>query len=197
MKSSPAGGFRAPAEERSSNGIILVFISGVLVLLFGVAMSLSAVVRISSRSSGLIGAELRLLSASGLEYAAARLIQDPFPRYGATPEVRADSWLWNDAEGTSLAAATDPSFARGERGADLDGDGQMSLWSGRLAGGDRPYARRFTLGIRCLDGRLPVNAGALWVEDRYGKMPLPVPHTVHVFQPIARTKDTEILPIRA
>lgn len=77
--------------------------------------------------------------------------------------------LDNDGDGlTDLP--DDPSegnglFTPGEPWDDLDGDGRFSAWSGRLRGAG-PKDPRFTLGIDCEEGRIPVNAGFLDDRDR-------------------------------
>lgn len=160
-------------------GIALVLIVGVLSLLTLAALGLAAVVQISVAASGAreLRDAARLAAASGMDYAAARLVHEGYPRRALAPAGRADDWTrepayahgepWTDADG-------DVAWDAGEPCIDLDGDGRWSDWTVRLRRGNGP-APRFALWIESPEGRIPVNAGFLDGANRNGPPSAPSP----------------------
>lgn len=109
-------------------GWALVFTSGLLSLLFGTALAFVAAARPgrSSSENRLRKGESGMASESGLEYAAARLAADSYPRHLDTPGSRGDSWMPRDRKGTPVERMLNPSYAHGEPWQDtvpLTGDG--------------------------------------------------------------------------
>lgn len=162
-----------PSAQR---GIALVLVTGILSFLMVVTLFFHAVSRMTSSAAQVAGAAGRaaLAAASGLEYAAARLIREPSPLESIDPAGRGDSWLSRDPTGTPLEGALNPSFSHGEpwteggvadgrydpaidtSGADLDGDGRFSAWSGRVRGEGGSV---FLLDVTSPAGKIPLNAG--------------------------------------
>ncbi len=128
-----------------------------------VAFSAGIQADLSSHASLARGAAGRA-AESGLEYAAARLREKAgYPVLPRLPGNRSDDWSFRDGPIVPAARAQNPSWARGEGipGAgswtDLDGDGRFSAWSGRLRGGEAPFADRFSLKVDSTGGKIPVN----------------------------------------
>ncbi len=51
---------------------------------------------------------------------------------------------------------------------DRNSDGRFTAASGRLRGGGEPWALRFVLKVECPQGKIPLNAGLLLAQDRFG-----------------------------
>lgn len=119
----------------SSRGVALVLAAGLLSLLTLLASAvarLASVTRGVSSARGAAGAAERA-GESGMEYAAARLAREGYPRHLDTPGSRCDGWTAREPAGQSPQASLNPSYARGEpwsdsvslagNGTDDDGDG--------------------------------------------------------------------------
>ncbi len=145
--------------ERRNDGVALLVVAALLAMLGALAtLFLAQAVRArpSADAAGTI-------AASGLEYAAARLRErSGYPLFPRAAENRADDWSFRDDPSVPAERSVAPSYARGEGipgGAwtDLDGDGRFSAWSGRLRGGENPFAGRFSLKVEPKGGKIPVN----------------------------------------
>lgn len=173
----------------SVSGVALIVVSGLASLLVMLALLLLQAVAAERWSAGAhrTAALSRLCAASGMNYAAARLAEDPFPRYSEGDGARGDDWIcrqgpdnpsydhgehWTDGiplasdgiDNDLDAAVDEPGEGAGMCNAgevplDLDGDGRRSAWSGRLRGGQGARDLRFSLAVRSLDGGIPLNAG--------------------------------------
>lgn len=181
----------AVPRRRRAQGIALVLVAGLVSFLafLGIVFARGAALYGSALAMGAEKASAALLAESGMDYAAARLWADP----GAVPDAARtmangpDDWTFRDGPGTGYqgpATSLNPSYSRGERwgdadgdgvfdtgefdpSADLDGDGRFSAWSGRLRGG-AGLERRFFLRILPASALISVNGGeigALW-DDR-------------------------------
>lgn len=171
-----------------ARGVVLVLVSGLLVvvsLLSVFFLRMVVLTGVASRGEALHrGAGLS--AESGLEYAAARLWDDPLPVPAPvrTQANAADDWTCRDLLAVpSPAASPNPSYRRGghfqdldgnglylpiadgdptaSAGWDPDGNGVFDAWSGRLRGAGDPFASRFSLKIDSLGGRVCVNSGEL------------------------------------
>lgn len=174
---------------RSRRGIILILVSGILIITMLTALLLLQLV-LASRSMQRTGTGRRqaaLAATSGLDYAAARLWESPFTPADAgiplTKENRPDDWTTRDpAAPASPAAASNPSWARGDGwkdvdldgrftagidvpfprpGMDLDANGRLDTWSGRLRGHQTPFGLRFSLAVRAASAAISVNGGEI------------------------------------
>lgn len=174
---SPSPSMGEGGSGGASHGIVLVLVSGVLV-----AISLLAAFSLSLARHASAGAEGRLVARSAeiaaqsaLQYAAARLMQDPIPRYPTLPSERGDDWRCRGGI-DPVAAGLNPSWSHGDawsdQGApgdgvytagydvfdpalhDRDGDGRFSARSGRLRND-----LSFTLTVEAPGGKIPLNAG--------------------------------------
>lgn len=192
-----AAAFRGPLREEAPAGIALILVSGLLVMLtLAAALFLQVASTLTPATAAQTAAwHAERTAGSGLAYATARLTREErHPRSPKTIENRGDDWSFRDEAGGTVAAADNPSFSHGEawrdvsgpgektgvyqRGfddvspqdawIDLDGDGRFSAWSGRLRGGPRTPGSCFSLKIAAADGKIPLNAGALWAENRVG-----------------------------
>lgn len=178
-------------------GVFLVVIVAVEVLLVLTGILFLRVVAIGSGGVAARRAACAagLCAASGMEYAAARLAESPYPRVRETPESRGDDWSCRDPRGTPLERVANPSFSHGEAWvhaapqvplADDDADGRIDeaaelqgrFDAGDAAGPDRDgdggfsswsarlrEGRAFLLRIEGDDGKIPLNAGCLWGGD--------------------------------
>ncbi len=165
-----SGGSRRP-------GFVLLSVAGVLALLVILVSSFSAVAAASGRQAETRSARAAaaLAAGSGLEYAGRRLAAEAWPRHGRPPAERGDDQAFRDAPWTGVAATENPSWSHGEpwddadgngvrtpgeAWTDADGDSRFSAATGRLRGG------RFSLKVEAADGKIPVNAGYLDLQDR-------------------------------
>ncbi len=171
------------------NGLALVLAAGVLALTLILAAGLvqmAAFARSGARA-GTGRALSQLAAGSGLDYAAARLWEEP----RATRDLagvpsrtnRPDDWTAR-SQGSGMAGqgSDNPSYARGDGfkdvdddGActagidvpiprppmDLDADGRFDAWTGRLRSGQDPFSGRFSLRIESSGGFVCVNSGEL------------------------------------
>lgn len=152
-------------------GVALVLVSGLLVLLAFLAFSFAGQWRLAEAlgRADRSGRQADLAAASGLEYAASRLWQDEenpadkgvapaadnacddwTSRLGLPSYARGDRWIDTDGDG-AYTAGRDLPAPRG----DLNGDAQFDAWSGRLRGA----ACRFALQVQDLGGMICVNSG--------------------------------------
>ncbi len=171
-------------RSEKSVGIALVLVTGILVLLALVTLLFlqGNVLRGVGATTGLDQLSAKLAAGSALEYAAARLFENPLP---ADPRTRTmanarDDWTFRDTVGTDVGAALNPSYSRGEPwldagvaglyepgvdawtdAEDVDGDGRFSAASGRLRGGSGPLARTFSLQIQEAPSLACINSGEL------------------------------------
>lgn len=156
-------------------GFALVLVTGILAFLAVFALFFHAAARMTFDAAHVAGGAGRagLSAASGLEYAVARLVREPYPFESLDPTRRGDSWLSRDPAGTPLERTLNPSFSHGEPwteggaadgrydpaidslGADLDGDERFSARSGRLRGD----SASFLLRAVSIAGKVPLNAG--------------------------------------
>lgn len=169
----------------SRAGVALLFVSGLLALLLLLSGSFIAATRLAATAtlSSVDGAVCRLASGSGMDYAAARLMENPFPGPAPSAARRGDDWSGLPAYARGEPWTDDPSHAidgidndgndrvdepfegdgvrePGEPwGPDRDGDGKFSAWSGRLRGPG--FGVPFALRIESAGGKIPVNAGFL------------------------------------
>ncbi len=177
-----------PNGQAGRRGIVLVLVSGLLVLMMTLAVLVTSLSRAAGAQDRSPRVRAGLAAESGAEYAARRVLENPWPDAREPRLSRGDDWTFRDGAGTDLAEALNPSFSHGEpwqenggkpdaydRGldsplpaADLDGDGKFSAWSGRLRGGAGPLALTFSLKVTSPEGLLPVNAGCLWTDDLHG-----------------------------
>lgn len=132
-----------------------------------------------------------------MAYAAARLAAEGYPRASTLPAERGDDLAFREGAAVPLEGAANPSYSHGEPwtddgdgirepneqpGADLDGDGRFSAWTGRLRGAKGPSAGRFSLKVEIESAKLPVNAGYLDLQDRNGNwVPDCRDHDVHPY----------------
>ncbi|MBI4230580.1 MAG: hypothetical protein HY608_07070, partial [Planctomycetes bacterium] len=125
-------------------------------------------------------AHARLLAASGIECALARLRVDPLPRPG--PASYPDDWTFRDPVGTRLEDALNPSYNLGDRYADAgapagnnryvpgedtvtvdrEGDGRYAGWSGRLRGQTGAFSHKYVLRVEDESAKINVNGGPGW-----------------------------------
>ncbi len=176
-------------DKAKTGGIALLAVAGIVALL---AILAGAFLQAGGAQARQVRSVLdqRLAEGaaeSGLAYAAARLWEDP--RSAAdraqAPDTanRCDDWTCR----APAASRANPSYARGdgwqERGTpdglytpgqdwpiprpemDLGGDGRLDAWSGRVRGGDSPFASRFSLEIRPATGLVCINSGELGNPD--------------------------------
>lgn len=169
-------------------GIVLILVSGILVLMMTLVVLVASLSRAAGAQDRSPAVRAGLAAASGAEYAARRVVENPWPLTQGSQRCRGDDWTFRDGAASDLAEGLNPSFSHGEpwqenggdpdaydRGldsplpaADLDGDGKFSAASGRLRGGTRPRDLTFSLKITSPEGRIPVNAGCLWADDLHG-----------------------------
>lgn len=171
-----------------TRGIALILATGILTLLAVLGTAVAGIARLVAAGRNGARAEAPIAAASGMEYAAARLFREGYPRHSTTPLDRGDDWSCREMSGPSgfppPGAAKNPSYSHGESwtddgdgrfsgppgdaaGPDLDMDGRFSAWSGRLRG-RVAHQTLFSLQILSAGSRLPVNAGFLDAEDRNG-----------------------------
>lgn len=173
-KIPPAG-----AGSARGRGIILILAAGVVVLLLVVSLAFMGIARWLGLEAGVVlaHARARLAAASGMDYAARRLLDRPDPSWSAEAADRGDDWRFREGESAPLHGARNVSYAHGdgwleggagdgrwtpgEAFADRDGDGAFSAASGRLRGGQGSPGLAFSLKVGALGGRIPVNAGRL------------------------------------
>lgn len=146
-------------------GFALVLVAGILSLLLAAGISLVSAAAASRAAScgDVASARGRLCAESGMGYAASRLAFAKEPSGSPAPGAACEDW------------SASPAYTRGEpsrggaAGADLDGDGRPSSWTGRLRGGS-PFSLRFSLRIggEGSHGGIPLNAGYLDAADRDG-----------------------------
>ncbi len=148
----------------------LVLVAGILALFALLVAAQASGARFAATAAAGSGAarEADLASASALDYAAARLAEDPFPRRVPSARNRCDDWTHRKGSGVGVEGPENPSYSHGEPWsdangngrhdpgesplADLDGDGRFSAWSGRL----RASGARFSLRIECAEGKIPL-----------------------------------------
>ncbi len=168
-----------------SAGLVLVLVSGIVTLsmLLGLWLLQAALIGRKVQSARTAQSEAGLAAASGLEYAAARLVQDAYPGFDVSMRGRGDDWTCRQGSGVGVEGSSNPSYSHGEPWTDdgdgifepgtpegtafidLDGDGRFSARSGRLRGTGGARNLAFALAIESPEGRLPVNAGILWTEN--------------------------------
>lgn len=163
-------------EKKS--GIALILATGLMALLMLLALSLAQ----SGRLSGMDArrafslAQADLAAESGLSYAEARLLRDPFTlrekRLVARADNACDDWTWRgqwigEPDSASPSASMNPSYRRGAPWND-NGDGvwtpgetRVDAASGRLRGESVPFSAGFSLKIRSSAGLVCVNSGVL------------------------------------
>ncbi len=179
-------GLYSPVVARP-RGAALLLVTGFLSLLALLAVSfLFARNLLATHARAAAAAERADLAVrSGLDYAAARLWADArsVTGTGNVPSAanRCDDRIPRGGEPVTLAPRRrqNPSYARGDGwtdadgdgawtpgvdaplpAADLDADGRLDAWSGRLRGGSAD-ACRFSLDIRCAGGLVSVNSGEI------------------------------------
>lgn len=106
-----------PAPRDVRRGIVLVVVSGITVLLVLVAIALIQAGRLgaSTSTARLNACHARLASASGMEYASARLQDHPWPRSTPGSAGRGDDWTYRESPAsTPPFLAHNPSYGRGE-----------------------------------------------------------------------------------
>lgn len=159
----------APPSGRRS-GVVLVMVSCLLMLLLVLGVSLLEAARPAASAAFGRAASARagLAAASGTEYAAARLSEEPEPRLGGSAAARGDDWTCRQgadnpsySHGESWLDDGDGRRAGGEPFAERDGDRRFGAWTGRVRGGKRAFALRFSLKIESAGAGIPVNAGVL------------------------------------
>lgn len=158
-------------------GFALVLVAGLLALLISLSLFLAAPASAAARSNRIPRMQARIAAGSGLEYAAARLTEEPSPRRTPSMRNRGDDWTdrgdidnpsynhgepWND-DGDGIYEPEVPA----ERNSflDADGDGRFSARSGRLRAARRPAS--FSLAIECAEGKLPLHFPADAEQGRY------------------------------
>ncbi len=169
-----------------TGGIALILTAGIMTLLGLMAALFTGGLRLTSETGHRRTDQTRsgLVSESGLSYARSRLLARTAPAPGAL--CRGDDWTARGDEIPSLSPGqlSNPSYARGEPWPDdgdgihrpgeersgpgwidLDRDGRLSAWSGRLRLEATPFGARFALRIRSDAGLVPVNAGELGNPD--------------------------------
>ncbi len=160
----------------------LVCLAGILALLLLTTLSFLFLARLRSAGSSAASARhrARLAAASGMEYAAARLLGEGYPRASVLVTDRGDDLLFREGAGQPLEGAKNPSYSHGEHWTDdgdglfepgepwtdADADGRFTARTGRLRGAET----RFSLAIGVEAGKLPVNAGYLGTGDRDGDL---------------------------
>lgn len=172
-----------PRRALPLRGIVLIFVSGILVLtaLAAVLLIQTGLLAAAHAWMDVSRAEARIAAEAGLEYAVARLRQAPYPF--STPSIppnlltRGDDWSCRDAAPAPTAGlSTNPSWARGDGWAettpdgihtpgepvlasrDLDGDGALDILTGRLRG-TLSTAPRFSLRVAASASLACVNSG--------------------------------------
>lgn len=118
-----------------TSGLMVLFLCAALTFMAGASFYRSSAVRQFREG------ESRLAAASGLEYAAARLATDDYPRHLDTPESRGDFWAPRDPRGTPIRLMRNPSYAHGEPwqdGIPLDADGIDNDADGLIDAPDDP-----------------------------------------------------------
>lgn len=165
---------------RKKCGVALLAVSGILALLaFLAAAFLRTGALLTQQGESVRDRRSADLAAeSGLEYAAARLWEDPSTPWdrgvARTAVNRRDDW-------TCRPGSANPSYARGDGfkdvngdgtfntgdipiprpPMDLDGNGRFDAWSGRLRGGRSPFDGRFSLKIESAGGFICINSGEI------------------------------------
>lgn len=177
-------------------GVALVLAAGILTLLAVLAAGFGAAARFAGDSiSARIGArQAGLAAASGMDYAAARLVREGYPSYAASLQNRGDDWTAREPRGTPLEAMRNPSYSHGEPwrdsqnlpfdGLDNDGDGEIDepgegigLYNGSESWLDLDGDGRFTAWSgRLRGGDLPFPTFSLRIEADGGKIPLNAGH---------------------
>ncbi len=163
------------ALRHPRDGIVLLLVSGVLAFLLLLAAMIVHLTRVQTAGTdaGAAGRAARIAAESGMDYAAARLMENPYPA-GAFPR---DDWTarGDEPDSTPPSRLLNPSFPHGEPWSDseppgspghgffsndpfddVNGNGLYDVRSGRLRGREE-----FALRIRSPGAKLPVNAGAL------------------------------------
>lgn len=174
--------------NHSDRGVALVLVSALLALLAFLAVALTHETRLSAvgSASSASARRARLAAESALDYAAARLWTDTesLADKGILPTTANACDDWTDRSGQQSGIngqpSLNPSYARGDRwgdrdgdgvytagidapfpDGDLDADGRFQAWSGRLRGRGET-SPRFSLRIAPLSaGRICVNSGEL------------------------------------
>lgn len=182
----------APPLLRAASGrrgMALILASGLAALLLLVATALLGAARLAARgaASRSVAAEAALAVESGLEYAGARLDENPWPlpRDAWSPSNACDDWSCRDfsrlAAGPPGARSLNPSYNRGEGWTDLDSggngiyepglddfadrneNGRYDARSGRIRTAGAPAA--FSLRILSEAALACVNSGELCAPD--------------------------------
>ncbi len=172
---------------RDRDGMALILVSGILTLLAVAVASLAGFARAGGLAAGARISAVQAGSAaeSGLAYAAARLWEHPVEcEVTPTRANAADDWTCRDAaiSSESPALSKNPSYARGDvwidtvltpdgrftagtdsvdPAGDLEKDGRLDIYSGRLRGGASPFADRFSLRVVAPTGFVCINSGEL------------------------------------
>lgn len=162
--------------------MILVLVSGLLTLFLLLAAAFAQLTEFTEAGTGADRARraAQLTAESGMEYAAARLWEEPRSGAEIWPILDAvnarDDWSARGSEppGLDPSRLQNPSFSHGEPwkdtlGADgafdndlffdADGNGSFDARSGRLRGGPQGEQTPFFLTIRASEGKVCVNSG--------------------------------------
>ncbi len=171
-----------PDSRRKQSGIALVLITGLLTLFAFLGLATIGTARFSAAAARAVlsGRSAMCAAESGLEYAAARLWEDPSTPadtgQAASATNRCDDWTqrthgphnpsygrgdgWkDDGDGAYIPGTQDSAIPRSPM--DLDRDGKFDAWSGRLRGNEGAFSNTFSLRIVCAQALVCLNSGEL------------------------------------
>ncbi len=167
-----------------ADGIVLVLVSGLLTIFLLLATTFTRLTEFAGTGTSARRAAhgARIAAASGLEYAAARLWEEPRGGKELWPVLDAvnarDDWTarGNEPPATPPARLANPSWPHGEPWQDTlnadgsfdndwffdtDGNGRYDVRTGRLRGAPGGRDALFALAIRSSEGKACVNSGVI------------------------------------